>query len=132
MTTTDTKKISNASKVEGRSEARGHWSESASAVGAHAGTESEIVAFTTEDLNRYPLLCEVLRKRNLFLLAQYTTADVARIFECDVRIIQERIHTGKWKARDLPKRGRFLSCDLEAILQVPLEAGKTENLKGGR
>ncbi len=62
----------------------------------------------------------MLRRRGLPLQAQYTTADVARIFECDVRVIQERIHSRKWRARDLPNRGRFLSCDLEQILQMPL------------
>jgi len=76
--------------------------------------------FSAEDLKRYPNLCEVLRKRDLPLQAQYTTADAARIFECDIRCIQDRIHSGKWPARDLPKRGRFLSCDLEKILQLPL------------
>jgi hypothetical protein len=76
--------------------------------------------FTAEDLKLYPNLCEVLRKRGLPLQAQYTTADTARIFGCDIRSIQDRIHSGKWPARDLPKRGRFLSCDLEKILQLPL------------
>lgn len=83
-------------------------------------------AFTAEDLKFYPSLCEVLRKRGLPLQAQYTTTDVARIFGCDIRSIQERIHSRKWKARNLPKRGRFLSCDLEQFLQMPLlpETGK--------
>ena len=77
-------------------------------------------AFIAEDLKLYPHLCEVLRKRGLPLQAQYTTADTARIFGCAIRVIQERIHSGKWRARDLPKRGRFLSCDLENFLQMPL------------
>src|SRR5664280_895426 len=77
-----------------------------------------IVSFTVEDIKLYPRLCEVLRHRNLPLQAQYTTADTARIFACDIRSIQERIHSGKWPARDLPKRGRFLSCDLEAFLDM--------------
>lgn len=76
--------------------------------------------FSAEDLKLYPNLCEVLRKRGLSLQAQYTTADTARIFGCDIRSIQERIHSRKWRARDLPNRGRFLSCDLEQILQMPL------------
>lgn len=89
--------------------------------------------FSVEDLKRYPNLCEVLRKRGLSLQAQYTTVDAARIFDCDVRSIQERIHSGKWPARDLPKRGRFLSCDLEAVLQIPLPGNTTaEESKGGR
>lgn len=76
--------------------------------------------------SRHPHLCEVLRKRGLPLRAQYTTADTAGIFGCDIRSIQERIHSRKWKARNLPKRGRFLSCDLEHFLQMPLlpETGK--------
>lgn len=83
--------------------------------------------FTAEDLKLYPNLCEVLRKRGLPLQAQYTTADVARIFECAIRVIQDRIHSGKWPARDLPKRGRFLSCDLEKNLQLPVSlSGKQE------
>ncbi len=77
-------------------------------------------AYAAEDLKLYPNLCEVLRKRGLPLQAQYTTADTARIFGCDIRSIQERIHRGQWPARDLPKRGRFLSCDLEQILKMPL------------
>ena len=86
--------------------------------GQPAGKNS--CAYTAEDLKLYPYLCEVLRKRGLPLQAQYTTADTARIFECDVRVIQDRIHSGKWTARDLPKRGRFLSCDIEQILKMPL------------
>ena len=86
------------------------------------------MSFNAEDIKRYPCLCELLRKRGLPLLAQYTTADTARIFGCDVRSIQERIHCGRWKARDLPKRGRFLSCDLEGFLQLPLlPAGNQED-----
>lgn len=81
---------------------------------------SDLPKFTAEDLKLYPNLCEVLRKRSLPLQAQYTTADVARIFDCDIRSIQDRIHSHKWHARDLPKRGRFLSSDLEQILQLPL------------
>ncbi len=91
------------------------------------------VSFTAEDIKLYPRLCEVLRKRNLPLQAQYTTADTARIFACDIRSIQERIHIGKWPARDLPKRGRFLSCDLEAFLEMQLPSPTiTEKPKGGR
>lgn len=90
-------------------------------------------AFTAEDLKLYPHLCEVLRKRGLPLQAQYTTADTARIFGCAIRVIQERIHSGKWTARDLPKRGRFLSCDLEAFLQATLPVDTTAVApKGGR
>jgi hypothetical protein len=66
-----------------------------------SGTNDPAVSFTAEDLNLYPNLCEVLRKRGLPLQAQYTTADTARIFGCDIRVIQERIHSGKWPARDL-------------------------------
>lgn len=91
------------------------------------------VSFAAEDAKLYPCLCEVLRKRDFPLLAQYATADAARIFDCDVRVIQERIHSGKWPARDLPKRGRFLSCDLEGFLQLPLPASaKTEEPTGVR
>lgn len=96
-------------------------------------SDSLAVNFTAEDLKLYPCLCEVLRRRGLPLLAQYTTAETARIFDCDIRVIQERIHSGKWPARDLPKRVRFLSCDLEAFLQTPLPApGKTEKRQGGQ
>lgn len=88
--------------------------------------------FTAEDLKLYPCLSEVLRRRGLPLQAQYTTADTARIFDCDIRVIQERIHTGKWPARDLPRRGRFLSCDLEAFLRMPLPGNATAEPKGAR
>ena len=89
--------------------------------------------FTGEDLKLYPCLCEMLHRRGLPLQAQYTTVDTACIFGCDVRSIQERIHCGKWRARDLPKRGRFLSCDLEAFLQMPLSGNSTaQESKGGR
>jgi hypothetical protein len=83
--------------------------------------------FTAEDLKQYPNLCEMPQRRDLPLQAQHTTADTARIFECDIRVIQERIHSGKWPARDLPKRGRFFPCDLEQIVQMPL-LPKTGNL----
>jgi hypothetical protein len=90
------------------------------------------VSFTVEDIKLYPRLCEVLRHRNLPLQAQYTTADTARIFTCDIRSIQERIHSGKWPARDLPKRGRFLSCDLETFLDMHSPSPTiTEKPKGG-
>jgi len=62
-------------------------------------SDSLAVNFTAEDLKLYPCLCEVLRRRGLPLLAQYTTAETARIFDCDIRVIQERIHSGKWPAR---------------------------------
>jgi hypothetical protein len=89
--------------------------------------------FAAEDLKLYPCLCEVLRRRNLPLQAQYTTTETALVFDCDVRVIQERIHSGKWKARDLPKRGRFLPCDLEGFLQVPLLVpGNEQKLPGGQ
>jgi hypothetical protein len=40
---------------------------------------------------------------------------------------------GKWPARDLPKRGRFLSCDIEAFLEMQLPSPTiTEKPKGGR
>ena len=88
--------------------------------------------FTVDDFKLYPCLCEMLRRRGLSLQPQYTTADVARIFDCDIRVIQEWIHSGKWQARDLPKRGRFLSCDLEAFLQAPLMTpSKAKQIHGG-
>lgn len=96
-------------------------------------TNYPTVTFTAEDLQLYSHLCEVLRKRNLPLQAQYTTADTAQIFACDIRSIQERIHSGKWPARDLPKRGRFLSSDLEAFLGMQLPSPTTtEKPKEGR
>jgi hypothetical protein len=97
-------------------------------------TNSLTASFIAEDLKLYPGLCEMLRRRGLPLQPQYTTADTARIFDCDIRSIQERIHSGKWLARDLPKRGRFLSCDLESFLELQLPAPTiTEKLtRGGK
>ena len=63
-----------------------------------------------------PLLTAVLRAKGLSLRPQYTTSDAAQIFGCTSRVIQERIQDGRWWARDLPGRGRFLSSDLEAFL----------------
>ena len=65
-------------------------------------------------------------------MSQYTTVDVAEIFDCDVRVIQERIHNGQWPARDLPKRGRFLSCDLEEVLSFKRAVTPKPRAKGGR
>ncbi len=65
---------------------------------------------------RYPLLEVLLADRGRPLQAMYTYRDVAQIFECSVRTIQERVRRGELKVRDLPGRGRFLAIDLEDFI----------------
>ena len=57
--------------------------------------------FTAKDLNLYRYPCEVLQTRGLPLQAQYTVANMARVFDCDIRVISDPIHRKK-AARDLP------------------------------
>lgn len=66
---------------------------------------------------RYALLEAVLAEKGLHLKGTYTMQDVADIFAVSIRAIQERVQTGRLKARDLPGRARFLSQDLEDFLQ---------------
>lgn len=66
---------------------------------------------------KYPLLEELLASRGLSLKGTYTNRDVAAMFGVTVRSIQERIVSGRLQSRDLPGRGRFLSCDLEEFLR---------------
>jgi hypothetical protein len=66
---------------------------------------------------KYPLLEELLSSMGLSLKGVYTNRDVAAMFGVDVRSIQEWIAGGRLQSRDLPGRGRFLSCDLEEFLR---------------
>lgn len=64
----------------------------------------------------YPLLEEMLRLKNLPLLATYTNGDVAKLFEVSKRAIQERVANGSLPKRNLPGKARFFPSDLEEFL----------------
>ncbi len=65
---------------------------------------------------RYPLLETMLAHKNVPLKPVWTLGDVAGLFDVTKRAIQQRVARGQLKARDLPGRAKFLSCDLEAFL----------------
>lgn len=65
----------------------------------------------------YALLEPLLSEKGLRLKGIYTVRDAASIFDVSVRTIQDWMRDGKLIARDLPGRGRFLSEDLERLLQ---------------
>ena len=65
----------------------------------------------------YPLLERLLVEKGLRLKGIYTNKDAAEIFGCSVRTIQDWVAAGRLHGRDLPNRGRFLSEDLELLLQ---------------
>jgi hypothetical protein len=56
----------------------------------------------------------------------YRNRDVAEIFEVCVRVIQNRIASGRLKARDLPGRWRFFPQDLEDYLGASGKAGNLD------
>jgi hypothetical protein len=43
--------------------------------------------------------------------------DVAQLFDCSVRSIQDRVYDGELKERDLPGGAKFLDGDLEEFLR---------------
>jgi excisionase family DNA binding protein len=65
----------------------------------------------------YPLLQALLEQKGLRLLGIYNVQDAAMIFAVSKRTIQEWVRDGKITARPLPGHGRFLSDDLEDLLQ---------------
>ncbi len=75
---------------------------------------------------RYRLLEAVLQERGLCLKGAYTNADVATIFKVSPRTIQEWSRSGRLKRRNLPGRVKFLSQDLEELLE------NSSNLSGTR
>lgn len=68
------------------------------------------------ELNKYPLLQEILTIKGLELKATYTTPDLAQIFDVTSRAIQNRIASGQLTSRDLPGRAKCLPQDVEAFL----------------
>ena len=69
------------------------------------------------DSIRYPLLESLLRQRGLNLKGIYTILDAAEIFGVSTRTLQDWVRDCKLVARELPGRGRFLSEDLELVLE---------------
>jgi hypothetical protein len=65
----------------------------------------------------YPLLEALLREKSLPLKGTYTYRDTVAVFGCSIRALQERIRSGKLRARNLPGRAKFLSIDLEDFLE---------------
>ncbi len=65
----------------------------------------------------FPLLEQLLLEKGLRLKGIYTNKDAAEIFGVSIRTIQDWVRAGKLRARDLPGHGRFLSEDLELVLQ---------------
>ncbi len=63
----------------------------------------------------YPLLEALLGQLGLRLKGRYTLKDAAAILGVSVRTVQDRVQTGKLRARDLLPF-RFLSEDLEDYL----------------
>lgn len=64
-----------------------------------------------------PLLERLLIEKGLRAKGVYTNKDAAEIFGVSTRTIQDWVRQEKLHARDLPGRGRFLSEDLELLLQ---------------
>lgn len=71
----------------------------------------------TSDKSQYPLLTALLTERGLSAKGAYTTADLAQIFGCPRRPVQELFRTGELTSRPLPGRARCLSCDIEQFLE---------------
>ena len=74
--------------------------------------------------SKYPLLEEILSIQGLHLKPTYSTRDVAGIFKVSARAIQARVESGQLNARNLPGRARFLSIDLEDLLQNSRKDGQ--------
>ena len=70
--------------------------------------------FTAKDMNLYRYPCEVLQTRGLPLQAQYTVANMARVFDCDIRVILDPIHSKK-AAPDFPFFEKRLATALFGI-----------------
>ena len=79
---------------------------------------------------KYLLLEALLSERGLPLKGLYTYSDAAKIFNCSIRALQERVRNGDLRKRNLLGRAKFLSVDLEDFLQNSLK--KTERRKGDK
>jgi transposase len=75
-----------------------------------------------DSANVYPLLEQLLRERNLQPRGIYNNKDAAEIFGVSTRTIQDWVRSRKLQARDLPGRGRFLSQDIEQLLEQAIKA----------
>jgi hypothetical protein len=82
-------------------------------------------------LGRYRLLEALLEERGLPLKGAYSNRDVANIFHVSIRTIQEWSRNGKLKPRTLPGRSRFLSSDLENLLENSLKSERTGTADDG-
>jgi hypothetical protein len=85
----------------------------------HDAEAGEIVSISNYALptGSYPLLSAVLEAKGLSLKGAYRYCDVAEIFDCSIRALQERVRAGQLTVRDLPGRKKFLAQDLENFLR---------------
>jgi len=90
----------------------------------HAAAGHDHAGTTASPAGRYPLLKALLAAKGLALQGIYTVRDVAAIFGVSTRTIQDWARQGKLHTRDLPGRGRFLSEDLEQLLQPSRRGGQ--------
>jgi hypothetical protein len=85
---------------------------------------------TTETTTQYPMLEDILAKRNLPLQPMYTTRSAAEIFGVSARALQNWMTSGQLVGRNLPGRSRFLNQDIEAFLvssRKAVDSTKTKN-----
>ena len=61
-----------------------------------------------------------MASKGLKLLPSYSTAEAAEVFGCCSRTILNWIYAGSLKSRKMPGRKRFLPCDLEDMLRMPV------------
>lgn len=71
---------------------------------------------TVDTRTHYPLLGALLAERGLCFKGAYTTADLAQIFGCTRRAVQQALRSRQLPSRPLPGRARCLSCDIEEFL----------------
>jgi len=63
-----------------------------------------------------PLLDALLAEKGMPRKASYTKQEVAKLFGCSERTIQEWVREGKMKVHKLPGGPRFFAVDLEEFL----------------
>ncbi len=83
-----------------------------------------------DSTTQYPMLEDILAKRNLPLQPMYTTRSLAEIFGVTARALQNWMASGQLVGRNLPGRSRFLNQDIEAFLvasRKTVESTKTQN-----
>ena len=67
--------------------------------------------------SQYPLLDVLCEAKGMKRKGKWKLRDVAQLFDCSVRAIQDLVHSGRLRSRDLPGRTKFLDGDLEEFLR---------------